>query len=110
MVKPDLTGCTKAQLDYIDYLEKKLEGLNENGAILFMAALNRKLKTLSQSVDDMDIDLQSKDDKTFDRFIKMVAAGSTLVADFKSFNQQYGEQLKDATPAKRTPIEERFNR
>lgn len=96
-IRPDLAGMTKAQLDYVESLEKIAKNLEHNGAVDFMAALNNKLKLLAEQINGMDlvIDLKDKDDKTLDRLLKMVDLGQGVISSFKTFIQEYGHQTKE---------------
>lgn len=103
--RPDLRNGDPELVQYIIYLENIIEGYRDNGAVQFMAALNRKLKKLATQIDDANIDFEG-DDKLYDRFLKTATLGKDLASDFKSFLQEYGEKVEEET-AKRTPIIER---
>lgn len=111
MLRPDLKGVSRQVLEYIEQLETMVIGLDGNGAVQFMLALNRKLTKMAIALDDMDIDLGAKDDKTLDRFIKMTTVARGWTADFKTFLQEYGPQIKeDETLAGRPLIERIMNK
>jgi hypothetical protein len=94
---PDLTGMTQAQLEYVGRLEKIAKNLSSNGAVKYMAALNKKLEDIALQLEEMDLNIKinDKDDKTLDRLLKMADLGGSLVSAFKTFNQEYGEQIKE---------------
>lgn len=111
MDKPSFIGCTEEQIEYIEELERLAAGLLQNGAVKLMSSLNKKMAVLADKVDDMDIDLEDKDDKTLDRFIKMATAARGMVSDYKTFHQEYGPQIKvDETMSSRPLIERMMNK
>lgn len=99
MNRPNLKGTPTQVLEYIEQLETLVQGLDGNGAVQFMLSLNRKLVKLAKDMDDMDIDLSAKDDKSLDRFIKMATVARGWTSDFKSFLQEYGVQVKEESTA-----------
>lgn len=106
-IRPDLTGMTREQIEYVAYLEKIAKNLSNNGAVKYMAALNSKLEQVAKQLEGMhiDISLSDKDDKTLDRLLKMADLGGSLVSAFKTFNQEYGEQTKEEERKGAPPIE-----
>jgi hypothetical protein len=108
--RPDMKGVKPEVLEYIEGLEALANVLNGNGAVQFMLALNCKLMELSKDMIGLDIDLTGKDDKTLDRFIKMATVARSWTADFKAFNLEYGEQVKQDATASQPLIEKLINR
>lgn len=110
-IRPDLTGMTKPQLDYVESLERIAKNLENNGAVEFMAALNNKLKVIASQLNSMDLslDLKDKDDKTLDRLLKMVDLGQGVISSFKTFLQEYGHQIKE-DESKGQPVFEKIIR
>lgn len=104
--RPDLRNGDPELVQYIIYLENIIEGYRDNGAVQFMAALNRKLKKMAVQIDDVEINFGSTDDKLFDRFLATAKVGKDLASDFKSFLQEYGEKV-EGDSSKRTPMIER---
>lgn len=103
--RPDLREGDPELVNYIIYLEGIIEGYRDNGAVQFMAALNRKLKKLATQIDDAEINFFG-DDKLYDRFLNTAKIGKDLASDFKSFLQEYGEKVEEDS-SKRTPMIER---
>jgi hypothetical protein len=108
--RPSLKGTPKEVLEYIEQLEVMVEGLDGNGAVQFMLALNRQLMDLAKDMADLKIDLTGKDDKTLDRFIKMATVARGWTADFKAFIQEYGPQIKEESTAGQPLIERLINK
>lgn len=105
--RPDLRDVDPELSSYIIYLERIIEGYRDNGAVQFMAALNRKLKKLATQMDDTDINFGSSDDKLYDRFLATAKVGKDLASDFKSFLLEYGDKLGEEDSIKKTPLVER---
>lgn len=110
-IRPDLTGMTTAQIEYVESLEKITRSLSNNGAVKFMAALNKKMETVADQLDGMsiDINMSDKDDKTLDRLLKMADLGGSFVNAFKTFNQEYGVTEKE-DEHKSVPLVEKLAR
>ena len=106
--KPDLTDIDIEVVSYIAYLEKIIEGYRENGAVQFMGALNRKLRTLAHQIDEANIDFSNSDDKTYDRFLATAKVGKDLASDFKAFLLEYGDKVESEDNKKRIPAIEKF--
>ncbi len=107
MQRPDLKGLKSETVQYISYLEKVIEGYRNNGAVQFMAALNRQLKTLATQIDGADIDFTKSDDKLYERFLNTAKLGKDLISDFKSFLQEYGDKVQEDEKGK-IPVVEQF--
>lgn len=105
--RPNLVYVDPETVSYIIYLESIIEGYRDNGAVQFMAALNRKLKKLAIQMDDTDINFGSSDDRLYDRFLATAKVGKELAADFKSFLLEYGGKLGEEDDVKKTPLVER---
>lgn len=111
-IRPDLTGMTTAQVDYVEYLEKIALVLSNNGAVNFVSAINEQFTKLAEQTRGLDLDITSlkdKDDKTLERFLKMADVAPKLLASFKSFTQEYGATDKE-DDQKSVPLVERMIR
>jgi hypothetical protein len=110
-IRPDLTGMTAEQIEYVESLEKIAKSLSNNGAVKFMAALNKKMEVVAEQLDGMsiDINMSDKEDKTLDRLLKMADLGGSFVNAFKAFNQEYGIQEKEDDRAS-APLAEKLAR
>jgi len=108
--KPDLKGTPRLVLEYIEQLEKELAGYKVNGAVKYVASINRKLHWLADKIDCMNIDLEDPEDKTLDRFLKMAKEGNGFVSGMKSFTQEYGNVLPEETNTSIPLIEKMFNK
>jgi len=106
--RPDLRNIDPEVVHYVVYLENIIEGYRDNGAVQFMAALNRKLKVLAAQIDDATIAFDSKDDKLYDRFLATAKVGKELASDFRSFLQEYGDKIREEDSGKKTPLIERW--
>lgn len=95
MQRPDLKGCKKEVIEYIEELESKLEKYNQNGAIELGAALNNKLNTISEQIWNSDLDFNSKDDKLYDRFLKTITTFKDVLSDMRQFMIDYGNDVKE---------------
>lgn len=93
--RPDFRDVDKEIFYYVQYLEKIIEGYRENGAVQFMAALNRQLKKIAVQIEEADIDFAKSEDRMYERFLNTAKLGKDLTADFKSFLQEYGEKIKE---------------
>lgn len=102
---------TAAQIEYVESLEKITRSLSNNGAVKFMAALNKKMEAVAEQLDGMsiDINMSDKDDKTLDRLLKMADLGGSFVNAFKTFNQEYGITEKE-DEQKSVPLAEKLAR
>jgi len=109
MDRPNLVNVDRRILEYIEHLENKLNGFNNNGAVKFMAALNRKLELLAEQIDNAKIDFEAKDDKLYERFLNTAKIGKDLASDFKAFILEYGDTIKEDT-SKKIPLVERHAR
>lgn len=110
MNKPDLNTASKQQLvEYIEQLEAEIAGYKINGAVKYVASINRKLHWLADKIDSMNIDLEDPEDKTLDRFLKMAKEGNAFVSGMKSFTQEYGNVIQDEGTSKVPLIEKKFN-
>lgn len=92
---------------YIEHLESIIAGYNDNGAIQFMAALNRKLKEIADQINFTEINFNSKDDKMYERFLSTVKAGMSIMSDMKLFTNEYGDQIKEDDKRVKNLMEER---
>lgn len=95
MQRPDLKGCKKEVIEYIDEMESKLEKYNQNGAIELGAALNNKLNTIAEQIWSSDVNFNSKDDKLFDRFLKTITTYKDVLSDMRQFMIDYGHEVKE---------------
>ena len=107
--RPDLKGAKSEIVVYISYLEKVIEGYRNNGAVMFVAALNRQLKKLADQIDEADINFSSSEDKLYERFLNTAKLGKDLISDFKSFLQEYGDKVQEDEKSK-IPVVEQFAR
>jgi hypothetical protein len=112
VIRPDLKGVKHEVVLYIESLERITEPLKGNGAVKFMSALNRKLGQLADQLDQSEfgeLKMSDGEDKTLDRFLKLAVAGQTLTANFKTFLQEYGPQIRE-DESKALPVFERMVR
>lgn len=109
MNRPSLKGTPKEVLEYIEQLESLVEGLKDNGPVQLMRALNRKMMSLANDVDEMELNLTA-DDKALDRFIKMATISRAWTVDFKAFTQEYGPQIKEDSSVGQPLIERLINK
>lgn len=95
LIRPELKGIKPEIVDYIQSLEKTIEGYRDNGAVQFMAALNRQLIKIAEQIDVATIDFTKSEDRMYERFLNTAKLGKDLTADFKAFLSEYGDALKE---------------
>jgi|SRR5882757_43492 len=92
--RPDLRDLKPEVVAYIEWLEKIVDGFNDNGAVYLVAALNNQLRVLADQVQVIDIDVTKTEDKVFDRFVQLVKLARDMTSDFKFMLNEYGEVMK----------------
>jgi|SRR5881628_1783352 len=94
MERPNLKGIDPQVVDYIQCLEKIIDGYSGNGAVDLVSALNNQLRMLADQIQVIDIDITKSDDKTFERFVQLVKLVPDATKDFKALLQEYGDVIK----------------
>lgn len=80
----DLSKLDKTTLDYIVKLEHTTEELNSNPIMEMYVALKTQLSHIAQIIKaNMILDISDKDDKSFDRVLKLSTDSRKIVENMK---------------------------
>lgn len=95
---------------YINYLEQRLQDTDEDGVRGFLIVINRKMNQIKRSIDSYEFQIDSTEDKAFERFWMAATKFKELAKDMKEMQLEYGLSDKDIEAEKAVNPMERLAR
>lgn len=93
---------------YIEHLEQKIADAEEDGVRGFLVVINRKMNQIARSIDAYEFQIDSTEDKAFERFWAAATKFKDLAKDMEDMKIQYKikeEDIKDDPVKKKPPME-----
>lgn len=112
MIRPGLENILPEVTGYIEHLEDRLSQFEGKSMAKMYAALDRKLTKLAEIVDEYELSdsiLTDKDDKSFDRLVKIAVESKDIMANLSFLEEKLNIRKAQEEKKAPNPAENRAN-
>ena len=107
MTRPDIKKLSPEVVKYIEYIEQKLNDIEQDGIVGLYHSINYQLNRISRDIRNSEISIDDSDTDKYDKFWKALEKSKSIAENLDWIKQKYNLKPEDDSKKKApNPMEE----